>query len=134
MIACMMSYTSAWNVTEAPVAREVRAVLAKHHVVESALLDSIRALPPDEAARLARELRACACRGIDSNASIGRAPAGEGLAPVSLAMNATCQARPSAVVTRRQWTERLRQLFAESAWGIATVLCTAYVTWYASFS
>ncbi len=37
----------------------VRAVLARHRVLESALLETLKALPPEDAARLARDLRAC---------------------------------------------------------------------------
>jgi len=40
--------------------KRVRAVLARHNVVDSALLESIRSLPPEDAARLARDLRECA--------------------------------------------------------------------------
>lgn len=48
------------HVTETKVASEIRAVLAKHRVQEFALLETLKALPREDASRLAHELRACA--------------------------------------------------------------------------
>jgi hypothetical protein len=48
------------NDIEAKVASEIRAVLARHRVHEFALLQTLRSMPKEDAARLARELRACA--------------------------------------------------------------------------
>ena len=45
--------------TDRKIGAEVRAVLARHRVLESALLETLKALPPADAARLARDLRAC---------------------------------------------------------------------------
>ena len=39
---------------------ELRAILARHRVMDSALLDTLKALPKEDAARLAHELRTCA--------------------------------------------------------------------------
>ena len=45
--------------TETKFGGEVRAVLARHRVLEFASLEMIRALPREDAARLAHELRTC---------------------------------------------------------------------------
>ena len=45
--------------TETKFGGELRAVLARHRVLEFASLEMIRALPKEDAARLAHELRAC---------------------------------------------------------------------------
>ena len=46
--------------TETKVASDVKAALARYRVLESDLLHSLRALPREEASKLAAELRACA--------------------------------------------------------------------------
>ncbi|WP_280150343.1 hypothetical protein [Piscinibacter sp. XHJ-5] len=46
--------------TETRLGAEIRALLARHRVLESALLDTLKALPREDAARLAQELRSCA--------------------------------------------------------------------------
>ena len=45
--------------TETKLGGDFRAVFARHRVLEFASLEMIRALPPEDAARLAHELRAC---------------------------------------------------------------------------
>ena len=47
------------NHSKGKIGGEIRAVLARHRVLESALLETLQALPPEDAARLARDLRAC---------------------------------------------------------------------------
>ena len=121
---------------EASPAREVRAVLARHHVVESALLESIRALAPHEAASLARELRQCAddpapYTTARSSPSLTLAPCELGAYPVETVGAPIASGRtPRVPPTTSGWRRHL----AESAWGIASLLCTFYVAWYASFS
>ena len=46
--------------TESKLGAELRAILARHRVMESALLDTLKSLPREDAARLAHELRSCA--------------------------------------------------------------------------
>jgi hypothetical protein len=45
--------------TDSKLRSEVRALLARHRVLESALHDTLKALPKEDAARLAQELRSC---------------------------------------------------------------------------
>jgi len=52
--------TDVYDDTETRVASDVKAALARHRVLDSDLLGSLRALPSSEACRLAAELRACA--------------------------------------------------------------------------
>jgi hypothetical protein len=121
---------------EALPAREVRAVLARHHVVESALLASIRALPPAEAASLARELRQCA----NDRAPYTRAPILPSLTPAACESDGNWRQGMGAQIAARRGlhgrltASRWRRHLAQSAWGIASLLCTFYVAWYASFS
>jgi hypothetical protein len=116
---------------EAAPAREVRAILARH--VESALLTSIRALPPHEAASLARELRQCA----DNPAPY--TPARPSPTPTLAPSERGASVAESVCVPIAAWrsppkVSRWQRHLGESAWGIASLLCTFYLAWYASFS
>lgn len=124
-----MSRTHAMN-TDAPLVRQVRAVSARDHVDDSSPLDSIRALAPHEAARLACELRDCA-----DDRSLWTS------VPLPLAPNVRTEWRTSArrpprglCLRQHELLRHWRRHLAESAWGVASLLCTGYVAWYASFS
>jgi hypothetical protein len=94
---------------QAAPATEVRAIPARRQVIESELMAPICTLALHGAVRLAPR---CADN------------------PVPYA-----SARTSPTLTLGPpKVSRWRRHLQESAWGIASLLCTFYVAWYASFS
>jgi len=59
---------------------EIRAVFARHRVLETALLETLKALPPQDAARLAHDLRAC----VDDPAPVPAAAAAPAVREITI--------------------------------------------------